>query len=150
MGWAGGGGSQSCNDGFLKVDYWQLPIPAVNLPLKTKLMIPAYFPLLDLRKIVSGSPSNCVGQHVCQCVWVYRSGTNVGQSEKIQKGAGSCSCGFRAPNKPEAFTSSNYISEHPDCLIHSFHYEMKAVSLHSFSFTLHKKRTFIGTHPSCP
>lgn len=67
------------------MDYWQLPIPAVNLPLKTKLMIPEYFPLLDLRKIVSGSPLNCVGQHVCQFVWVYRSGTNVGQSEKIQK-----------------------------------------------------------------
>lgn len=56
----------------------------------------------------------------------------------------------RAPIKPEAFASSNYISEHPDCLIHSFHYEMKAVSFHSFPFTLHKKRTFIGTHPSCP
>lgn len=56
----------------------------------------------------------------------------------------------RAPIKPEAFASSNYISEHPDCLIHSFHYEMKAVSFHSFLFTLHKKRTFIGTHPSCP
>lgn len=55
-----------------------------------------------------------------------------------------------APIKPEAFASSNYISEHPDCLIHSFHYEMKAVSFHSFPFTLHKKRTFIGTHPSCP
>lgn len=73
----------------------------------------------------------------------------VGSAPQLE-GAGSCSCGFRAPNKPEAFTSSNYISEHPDCLIHSFHYEMKAVSLHSFSFTLHKKRTFIGTHPSCP
>lgn len=57
---------------------------------------------------------------------------------------------IRAPIKPEAFPSSNYISEHPDCLIHSFHYEMKAVSFHSFPFTLHKKRTFIGTHPSCP
>lgn len=83
-----GEGSQSRNGGFLKVDYWQLPIPAVNLPLKTKLMIPAYFPLLDLRKIVSGSLLNCVGQHVCQFVWVYGSGTNVGQSEKIQKKSG--------------------------------------------------------------
>lgn len=83
-GW--GGGSQASNGGFLKVDYWQLPIRAVNLPLKTKLMIPAYFPLSDLRcKIVSGSPLNCVGQHVCQFVWVYRSGRNVGQSEKIPK-----------------------------------------------------------------
>ena len=40
--------------------------------------------------------------------------------------------------KLEAFTSSNYISEHSDCLIHSFHYKMKAV----FSFHLAQKKDF--------
>lgn len=52
--------------------------------------------------------------------------------------------------KSEAFTLSNYISEHHDCLIHSFHYEMKAANPFSFAFTLHKKRTFVGALPSSP
>lgn len=78
-----------------------------------------------------------------------------GQPEQIGGGTATGRCWImflqvRAHIKPEAFTSSNYISEHPDCLIHSFHYEMKAVSLFSFPFTLHKKRTFIGTLSSCP
>lgn len=62
----------------------------------------------------------------------------------------SCPCRLGLTAWPEAFTCSNYISEHLDCLIHSFQHEMKAVTLVSFPFTLHKKRTFIGAFPSCP
>lgn len=40
--------------------------------------------------------------------------------------------------KPSAFTSSNYISEHLDCLFHSIHFHMKALSLFSFTFTWYK------------
>lgn len=57
---------------------------------------------------------------------------------------------FRFHNKPWAFTSSNYISEHLDCLFHSIHFEMKALSLFSFPFTWYKKRTFKGALPCCP
>ena len=39
-----------------------------------------------------------------------------------------------------AFTSSNYISEHLDCLFHSIHFEMKALSLVSFPFHMVQKR----------
>lgn len=50
---------------------------------------------------------------------------------------GSCTIVFLqvlAHIKPSAFTSSNYISEHLDCLFHSIHFEMKALSLSFFSF----------------